>query len=110
MQKKVPPLSLVLAVFAVLGSISLFSFVEVNAAASADSFAAVVLPPWWSEQSTFAAAIDAGPVIGMGGLPFVVLVPNRPGEKTRLRGEWLRLHIPTSLSCLSGVSSDDRRS
>jgi hypothetical protein len=96
-----PPPSIAIAAVASLGVTSAFAFISSAAANSQDGFAAVILPPWWSEQRAMAAAAEAGPILGTGGFPFVIFVPNKPGETNRIKGEWLRLHIPTSISCFS---------
>ncbi len=46
----------------------------VNAAPSDPSRVAMVFPPWWSAPHAVTAAASAGDIIGMGGVPFVVIV------------------------------------
>ncbi len=50
-----------------------------GAAASADpSHMAALFPPWWSERRTLAAAASAGDILGVGAVPFVILVHGDP--------------------------------
>ena len=88
-----------------LAIVSLAVFIETTAAHNDDAIAAVVFPPWWSSQQSFTAAAEAGPIAGVGGLPFIIFVPNHPGQQATIRGEWLRIHIPTSLDCLGGQTT-----
>ncbi|MDE2197388.1 MAG: hypothetical protein KGJ41_00085 [Rhodospirillales bacterium] len=50
---------------------------------------AALFPPWWTARHAFAAAGAAGPVLRLGGLPFIVIVA--PDDRARLRasGAWL---------------------
>jgi hypothetical protein len=34
----------------------------------------MVFPPWWTASRAMAAAASAGDILGVGGLPFVVIV------------------------------------
>lgn len=64
-----------------------------SAAPSSDDIAAV-FPPWWSTQQAFAAALEAGPVLGSGGLGSVMIMPRADAPMRaalRQAGAWLLL-------------------
>ena len=46
--------------------------------------AAAVFPPWWSAQASLSAATRIGAVVGLGKLPFIVLV-RTPGSDLSAR-------------------------
>jgi hypothetical protein len=46
--------------------------------------AAAVFPPWWSAQTSLSAATRIGAVVGLGKLPFIVLV-RTPGPDLAAR-------------------------
>lgn len=48
--------------------------------------AAGVFPPWWGREASLAAASDAGAVLAVGTLPFIVIVRSAQGDApARLR-------------------------
>jgi hypothetical protein len=57
----------------------------IDEARPSDAFgAAAVFPPWWSAQQSLAASTHAGPVTGLGALPFIVLLrASDPGLAAR---------------------------
>jgi hypothetical protein len=47
---------------------------------------AAIFPPWWSAERALTAASSAGPVAGLGRLPFIVAVSGAaPGAAERLK-------------------------
>ncbi|CAN5815276.1 hypothetical protein BH11PSE1_BH11PSE1_32980 [soil metagenome] len=42
--------------------------------------AAGVFPPWWGREAVLVAASDAGAVLAVGSLPFIVLVRSDQGD------------------------------
>jgi hypothetical protein len=44
-----------------------------------DKVAAGVFPPWWSQSQILAAASQAGQILRMGAVPFVVVVQDDEG-------------------------------
>ncbi|MFZ3005654.1 MAG: hypothetical protein WA047_05725 [Phenylobacterium sp.] len=50
------------------------------------SEAAGVFPPWWGREAALVAASDAGSVLAVGTLPFIVIVRAEQGDASaRLR-------------------------
>ena len=48
--------------------------------------AAGVFPPWWGREAALVAASDAGSVLAVGALPFIVIVRSDQGDApSRLR-------------------------
>ena len=48
--------------------------------------AAGVFPPWWGREAVLVAASDAGAVLAVGSLPFIVVVRSAQGDApARLR-------------------------
>ena len=80
--------------------LSIGSIAGIAAAGPPTATMALVFPPWWSEQRSFLAAAEGGPVIAMGGLPFVVLVPSN-SHPSRARGEVLRVFAANRPGCFS---------
>jgi hypothetical protein len=89
----------VLASFAIL-LLSALSVIGIAAAAAPSPAMALVFPPWWNEHRSFLSAAEGGPVLSMGGMPFVVLVP-ASSHPVRARGEWLRIFAPARMGCFS---------
>ena len=57
---------------------------QADAPRAANGFA-VIFPPWWSAAQALNAAASAGDIIGVGALPFIlVLHSDTPGLKARL--------------------------
>ena len=83
---------------AALFAMSITSFIGMATASSSDKLVAVVLPPWWDLAQSVAAAGESGPIVSVGGLPFIVVIANDPA-RGRLRGEWLRLHLSIIPGC-----------
>lgn len=44
---------------------------------SDSSSAAALFPPWWSQEQVILAADDAGDLLAVGRLPFIVAVANK---------------------------------
>jgi hypothetical protein len=59
--------------------------------------AAGVFPPWWSEAAALAAAARAGAVLGVGAVPFIVIVRDPGG------------HAPARLRAAGALVSLDAR-
>jgi hypothetical protein len=55
----------------------------VNATPSDPSRVAMVFPPWWSAAHAVTAAASAGEILGVGGVPFVVIVHCDPKNAAR---------------------------
>lgn len=74
-------------VAAVAAAVAMSAGVLFVAAAPADPHeAAGVFPPWWNEAATLSAAGRAGAVVGVGALPFIVVVRDPTGRApSRLR-------------------------
>lgn len=53
-----------------------------------------VFPPWWTPGQSIAAASEAGPVLGSGAWPFLVIVDH--ADATRLRAAGALLVLPGS--------------
>ncbi|MBG1231492.1 hypothetical protein [Aestuariivirga litoralis] len=85
-------------------AMSLLSFIGLATADAKDKTVAVVLPPWWNQATSLAAAGESGPVIGVGGLPFIVVIPNEI-TRPKIRGEWLRLHLSIIPGCFGERAS-----
>lgn len=50
------------------------------------SEAAGVFPPWWSREASLVAASDAGAVLAVGALPFIVIIRSAQADApARLR-------------------------
>ncbi len=78
--RRVAPLSITAA--AIL--ISLAAAAAVDAAPTDPNRVAIVFPPWWSAEQAFTAAASEGELLGMGGVPFIVIVHRRPNTGARL--------------------------
>jgi len=87
----------IFALVALIG-LSLASALALATADAHDKVVAVVLPPWWSQAQSLNAAGETAAIAGVGGLPFVILIPNDP-PRPRLSGEWLRLHLSILPGC-----------
>lgn len=63
---------------------------------------AAVFPPWWSASRAMLAAASAGPVVRLGGLPFIVVAFPPPGGgrlQLRRQGAWLLLNPQAAGGC-----------
>ncbi|HWA64156.1 MAG TPA: hypothetical protein VG939_22500 [Caulobacteraceae bacterium] len=69
--------------------------------------AAGVFPPWWSGGRALAAAGSAGDVLGVGALPFIVVV-RAPHADARLRaaGALFSIDARGAGACSKRTSSD----
>ena len=54
--------------------VSFVAAAAVNATPSDPSRVAVIFPPWWSEARAVTAAASAGEILGVGGVPFIVIL------------------------------------
>lgn len=83
-----------------LGAISLALAAEAGPRDA--SLAAGVFPPWWSQSGVLTAAAQAGDVIAVGALPFVVVIrsPQGPaGPRLRDAGAFLSLKAGLAGPC-----------
>jgi hypothetical protein len=63
---------------------SLAAAATVSAAPADPSRVAMVFPPWWSASHAVTAAANEGEILGVGGVPFIVIV--RRSSTTAARG------------------------
>ena len=70
---------------------------------------AALFPPWWTSARAFAAAGAAGEIVGVGAVPWVVIVKSDgPGLPARLRQAGAALILPAYGSGPCGSSPETR--
>jgi len=62
---------------------SLVATLAVSAPPSDPRRIAMVFPPWWSTEQSVTAAASAGDILGIGGVPFIVIVRPDPAKAAR---------------------------
>jgi len=94
-------LILTLAILTSLGAAA-----AVEAAPTDLSRVAIVFPPWWSTARAFKAAASAGEILGVGGVPFIVIVhldPTTAARRTRSVGALFILGADARSLCSSAL-------
>ena len=87
---------------AALALFSLAAAAAISLQPAAGGPVAAVFPPWWSASRAMLAAASAGPVVRLGGLPFIVVaLPAKGGGRKQLRrqGAWLLLNPQAAGAC-----------
>jgi hypothetical protein len=98
--------SIAVTAFAILASLA--AAVVADATATDPSRVALVFPPWWSEARAVSVAASAGDILGVGGVPFVVIVhrdPTTVARHARAVGALFVLGADPRSLCSFGLSS-----
>jgi hypothetical protein len=67
---------------------------------------AMLFPPWWTQARSYAAAAAVGPVVRLGGLPFVMIVSpmdDRHRAEMHVAGAWWLMNPIVFTGCLQPV-------